>query len=41
MDARRLEKREIARTMMADDEPIERIVKYTGLTRDEVESLSV
>jgi len=30
---------EIARNMLADGEPIEKIVRYTGLTHKEVESL--
>ena len=30
---------EIARNMMADGEPIEKITRYTGLTREEVEGL--
>ena len=30
---------EVAKNMMADGEPIEKIVKYTGLTREEVEGL--
>ena len=30
---------EIAKNMMADGEPIDRIVKYTGLTREEIEGL--
>ena len=32
---------EIARNMVADGEPVEKIIRYTGLTRDEVENLSV
>ena len=32
---------EIARNMVADGEPVEKIIRYTGLTRDELESLSV
>jgi predicted transposase/invertase (TIGR01784 family) len=31
---------DIARNMIADGELIEKIMRYTGLTRDEVESLS-
>ncbi|GHV40735.1 hypothetical protein FACS1894187_21910 [Synergistales bacterium] len=31
----------IARNMIADGEPIERITRYTGLTREEVESLDI
>ena len=30
---------EIARNMIADGEPIERIMKYTGLTREEIEGI--
>ncbi len=30
---------EIARNMMADGEPVEKITRYTGLTREEVETL--
>ena len=30
---------EIAKNMIADSEPIEKIERYTGLTRDEVEGL--
>jgi len=41
VDARRAEKREIASNMMADGEPIEKIMRYTSLTREEVESLSI
>ena len=32
---------EIARNMMADGEPIEKIVRYTGLTKEGIESLKV
>ena len=32
---------EIVKNMIADNEPIEKIIKYTGLTRDEVDSLNV
>ena len=40
-EGRQDEKYEVARNMIADGEPIERIVKYTGLTREKVESLSL
>lgn len=30
---------EIARSMIADGEPIEKIVRYTGLTKESIESL--
>ena len=30
---------EFARKMLADGEPIEKIIRYTGLTREEVEAL--
>ena len=30
---------EIARNMLLDGEPVEKIVRYTGLTADEVEDL--
>jgi len=36
--ARKEEKHEIAKSMMTDGEPVEKIVRYTGLTREEVES---
>jgi predicted transposase/invertase (TIGR01784 family) len=32
---------DIARNMMVDGEPVEKIVRYTGLTREEVENLDV
>ena len=32
---------EIARNMMADGEAIEKIVRYTGLTRERIENLKV
>ena len=32
---------EIAKKMLADKEPIEKIIKYTGLTREEIEGLQV
>ena len=32
---------EIARTMKRDGEPIEKIVRYTGLTKESIESLEV
>ena len=31
----------VAKNMMADGEPIDRIIKYTGLTREEIEGLRV
>ncbi len=31
---------EIAKAMMADDEPIDKIAKYTGLTQKEIEALA-
>lgn len=32
---------EIARNMIADGEPIEKIVRYTGLTKESIENLDV
>ena len=32
---------EIARNMIADGEPIEKIVRYTGLTKESIENLRV
>ena len=32
---------EIARNMIADGEPIEKIVRYTGLTKESIENLKV
>ena len=32
---------EIARTMMADGEPVEKIKRYTGLTSEEIERLRI
>ena len=40
-EAKQEEKFEIARNMTADGEPIEKIVRYTGLTEQEVEKLSI
>jgi len=33
------EKLDIAQTMKRDNEPVEKIIKYTGLTRDEIETI--
>ena len=41
MDARRGGHADVARNMIADGEPVERIIKYTGLTHKEVEELLV
>ena len=35
------EKLEIARTMIADGESVEKIKRYTGLTSEEIQSLSI
>ncbi len=35
----RKEKFETARRMLSDDMPIERIIKYTGLTEEEIKGL--
>lgn len=32
---------EIARNMKTDGEPIEKIVRYTGLTRERIENLKI
>jgi predicted transposase/invertase (TIGR01784 family) len=32
-------KMELARNMLADREPLEKIIKYTGLSQDQIESL--
>ena len=40
-NARYEEKLGFARNMIADGEPIEKIVRYTGLTEQEVEKLSI
>lgn len=32
---------EIARNMVADGEPIEKIIKYTGLTKENIENLEI
>ncbi len=32
---------EIARNMMADGEPMEKIVRYTGLTKESIENLKI
>ena len=32
---------EIARNMIADGEPIEKIIRYTGLTKENIENLQV
>ena len=34
------EKIEIAKNMLANNEPVEKIVSYTGLTKEEVEKLN-
>ncbi|MDR2712916.1 MAG: hypothetical protein LBB91_07380 [Clostridiales bacterium] len=39
-DAKKENSISIARIMLADREPVEKIMKYTGLTRQEVEELS-
>ena len=39
VEARRAEKRKIARNMLMDGEPTEKIMRYTNLTYDDVESL--
>lgn len=40
-EARQDEKFEIARNMKADGESIEKIVRYTGLTKESIENLEV
>lgn len=37
--AKQEEKIEIAKTMLADDEPMEKIAKYTGLAIEQIEQL--
>jgi predicted transposase/invertase (TIGR01784 family) len=37
--ARKEERREIAREMKKDNEPVEKIIKYTGLTKEDIEKL--
>ena len=39
LKGRAAEKIEIARTMIADGEPVEKIVRYTGLTIEELKHL--
>jgi len=39
--ARVEEKYDIARKMLADGEPVDKIVRYTNLTHEEVESLQI
>ena len=38
---RRKEKFETAKKMVADGEPVEKIIRYTGLTSEEIESLKI
>jgi len=33
------EKREMARQMLLDNNPIERVIKYTGISKEEIQSL--
>jgi hypothetical protein len=40
-EGREEERIEIARNMITDGEPVEKIIRYTGLTREEVEGLQV
>ena len=40
-NAERKAKLEVAKSMMEDGEPIEKIIKYTGFTREEVENLKI
>lgn len=39
VEGREEEKREIAREMLSADEPIEKIMRFTGLTREQIEEL--
>ena len=38
-DGKLAEKREIVRTMKEDKEPIDKIIKYTGLSKEEIEKI--
>ena len=38
-DAKLAEKREIVRAMKEDKEPIDKIIKYTGLSKEEIEKI--
>ncbi len=38
-EGRTEEKIEVARNMKADGEPVEKIMRYTGLTKEEIEKL--
>jgi hypothetical protein len=39
LNAKKQEKQQIAKTMLAEKEPVEKIIKYTGLTLEEIEQL--
>ena len=41
LEAKQEEKFEIAQSMISDGEPIEKIVRYTGLTKESIENLKV
>ena len=38
-DGRAAEKLELAKAMKADNEPVEKIIRYTGLSAEEIEKL--
>ena len=38
-EGRKREKYNLAKTMLSDGEPMEKIMRYTGLAREEIESL--
>ena len=38
-DGRAAEKLEMAKAMKADNEPVEKIIRYTGLSAEEIEKL--
>ena len=38
-DGKLSEKREIVRAMKEDKEPIDKIIKYTGLSKEEIEKI--
>jgi len=40
-NAERKKALEIAKKMLTDDEPVDKILRYTGLSRDEVEGLRI
>ena len=40
-EAKQEEKFEIARNMISDGEPVEKIIRYTGLTKENIENLKV